>query len=215
MAKPTDNGGWAPDPTPEQLELGRKLVTEGWYQTSNKHRHISRFPPGWHPVKKRILGDQWLRCNPRAEHMELTIDEFAAFKRAGGGTYCGRGMIEEEELDQMVNESAHTYGGELSTYGGEMSLTSGKPRKFGPKQPNHPSIGEVCPACKVRFKEGDYTTLVVIGPGDDEEAQRKAKEGHAYNAVAIEAHWACVTGEYDDQPPEVSHDSNERTDPRL
>lgn len=72
-------------------------------------------------------------------------------------------------------------------------------RKFGPKLPDHPSIGEACPGCNRPFAEGDYTTLVVIGPGDDIEARHKAREGSAYNAVSIEAHWGCVTGKLDNQ----------------
>lgn len=67
-------------------------------------------------------------------------------------------------------------------------------RKFGPKKANHPGIGVPCPACKQPFGEGDYTTLVTLGPGNDPEARRKALAGHAYNAVAIEVHYACATG---------------------
>lgn len=68
-------------------------------------------------------------------------------------------------------------------------------RMFGPKSADHPSVGNPCPACKVEFAAGDYTTLVTIGPADDPEAQEKARTGRAYNAVAVEAHWTCVTGE--------------------
>lgn len=69
------------------------------------------------------------------------------------------------------------------------------PRKFGPKTVTHPTVGKECPACNVSFKEGDYTTLVSLGPGDDEDAQARAREGRPYNAVALEVHWACATGE--------------------
>ncbi len=68
-------------------------------------------------------------------------------------------------------------------------------RKFGPKLADHPSIGELCQACKQPFVAGDFTALVALGPGDDEEQQQKAKEGRAYNAVAVEVHWSCSTGE--------------------
>jgi len=64
-------------------------------------------------------------------------------------------------------------------------------RKFGPKTADHPSIGELCPACKKPFKAGDYTTLVALGPGDSEESRKRAKEGRPYNAVAIEVHYDC------------------------
>ena len=65
-------------------------------------------------------------------------------------------------------------------------------RKFGPKIADHPSIGEICPACRKPFQAGDYTTLVCLGPGDDKEEQEKAISGRAYNAVAAEVHWACA-----------------------
>lgn len=68
-------------------------------------------------------------------------------------------------------------------------------RKFGPKTAEHPSIGRECPACHVEFAVGDYTTLIPLGPGGDEEAQQRAREGRPYNAVALELHWTCVTGE--------------------
>lgn len=50
-------------------------------------------------------------------------------------------------------------------------------RSFGPKSTDHPTIGKDCPACKKPFVEGDYTTLVSLGPGDDPEEQRKAASG--------------------------------------
>ncbi len=67
-------------------------------------------------------------------------------------------------------------------------------RPFGPKSTNHPSVGELCPACKLPFKAGDYTTLIALGPGVDEESQERCKEGRPYNAVAVEVHWKCATG---------------------
>ena len=67
-------------------------------------------------------------------------------------------------------------------------------RKFGPKQATHPSIGNSCPACNQEFREGDYTTLVAYGPGNDAEAQQRARTGQPYNAIAAEVHWACATG---------------------
>jgi hypothetical protein len=69
-------------------------------------------------------------------------------------------------------------------------------RRFGPKADGHPSIGRECPACRVPFVEGDYTTLVPLGPGDDEEARERRDEGRAYNAVAAEIHWDCAGNEY-------------------
>lgn len=68
-------------------------------------------------------------------------------------------------------------------------------RKFGPKAADHPSVGTRCPACQVPFDVGDYTTLVALGPGDDPVSQEHARQGRAFNAQALEVHWACATGE--------------------
>jgi len=68
-------------------------------------------------------------------------------------------------------------------------------RKFGPKSKDHPTVGKDCLACNKPFEEGDYTTLIAMGPGDDPESRKKCKEGWAYNSVAKEVHWACATGE--------------------
>jgi hypothetical protein len=65
-------------------------------------------------------------------------------------------------------------------------------RVFGPKEEGHPTIGIACPACGKPFAEGDYTTLIILGPGDDPVAQEKAKQGRSYNAVAAEVHAACA-----------------------
>jgi len=67
--------------------------------------------------------------------------------------------------------------------------------KFGPKAGDHPSIGQECLACHIPFKEGDYTTLIPLGPGADKEAQEKCREGCPYNAIAVEVHYSCATGE--------------------
>jgi hypothetical protein len=69
------------------------------------------------------------------------------------------------------------------------------PRKFGPKRLDHPSIGKKCPACEQPFKAGDFTTLIPLGPGGDPESREKCKDGKSYNAIALEVHWACATGE--------------------
>ncbi len=66
-------------------------------------------------------------------------------------------------------------------------------RKFGPKTEDHPSIGKDCPTCHKPFKQGDYTTLIALGPGNDEEEQEKARTGRPYTAVASEVHWECST----------------------
>ena len=61
-------------------------------------------------------------------------------------------------------------------------------RQFGP---NPKKRGE-CHACHKPFMNGDYTTLIPLGPGDNEEERAKARLGRHYNAVAVEVHWECA-----------------------
>lgn len=70
--------------------------------------------------------------------------------------------------------------------------------KYGPKTEYHPSVGKDCLACHLPFVVGDYTTLIPLGPGADPEARRQLRAGRPYNAVAIEIHWGCATGEDDE-----------------
>jgi len=78
-------------------------------------------------------------------------------------------------------------------------VSSNELRKFGPKTSDHYSIGKPCQACEKPFVVGDYTTLIALGPADDSEQRQKAREGRAFNAVAVEVHWACATGEESQQ----------------
>lgn len=75
-------------------------------------------------------------------------------------------------------------------------------RAFGPKAPDHPSIGDLCPACSLPFDVGQYTALIALGPGNSAEERWKCREGRPYNAVALEVHYVCATGkvEPDDRP---------------
>lgn len=59
-------------------------------------------------------------------------------------------------------------------------------------------IREPCPACHQYFMEGDYTTLIALGPGDDEEERKKRDQGKYYNAVCVEVHWDCA--KHNEQP---------------
>lgn len=70
---------------------------------------------------------------------------------------------------------------------------------FGPMTADDYAIEShmTCPACKEEFKAGDYTVLVPIGPGKDPEAQELCRQGRVHNAIAVQAHWSCVTGEPD------------------
>jgi hypothetical protein len=67
-------------------------------------------------------------------------------------------------------------------------------RKFGPR-PADARPGQ-CLACHKDFKMGDYTTLVPLGPGDDEEARQRARESLGYVAVAVEVHVNCADPRY-------------------
>ena len=62
--------------------------------------------------------------------------------------------------------------------------------KFGPKDKDHPSIGELCLICGRTFLEGDYTTLVETQPADEEEKIKMLK-GLPYTSEAEEVHYSC------------------------
>lgn len=66
--------------------------------------------------------------------------------------------------------------------------------EVGDHQRRRSTVGVECPACHEKFKEGDSSTLVVLGPGPSKEAQQRCRDGRVYNAVAIEVHWTCATG---------------------
>lgn len=67
--------------------------------------------------------------------------------------------------------------------------------RFGPLAADSVFIGEICPGCRSEFAPGNFVTLVALGPGSDLQERKKAAAGAAYSAVAIKAHWQCVTGE--------------------
>jgi hypothetical protein len=68
-------------------------------------------------------------------------------------------------------------------------------RKYGPLTAKDAIKKDVpCPACGKHFRQGDYITLVTIGPGDDEEEQEKCRQGRPYNAVCALVHWGCAGG---------------------
>lgn len=68
-------------------------------------------------------------------------------------------------------------------------------RKFGPRSAEVDWPQKDCPACREPFAVGDYTTLIPLGPGKNEQERKDCREGRFYAAVAIEVHWACATGE--------------------
>jgi hypothetical protein len=68
---------------------------------------------------------------------------------------------------------------------------------MGPLAFDHPLVTkpETCPGCRHVFKAGDAVTLVILGPGDDEEARERRDQGRPYNAIAQPVHWDCSTQE--------------------
>lgn len=78
-----------------------------------------------------------------------------------------------------------------------LQMPDSNPRKFGPLPADSWMVREptTCPGCHQLFKAGEVVTLVAIGPGDDPEARQRASEGKPYNAIAIPAHYSCVTGD--------------------
>jgi hypothetical protein len=73
----------------------------------------------------------------------------------------------------------------------------GAPRHYlvlGPKKPDHPTIGAVCLACGRMLREGDYTTMVALGPGPDPQTKLACLAGKPYAAQGLELHYTCVTG---------------------
>lgn len=94
-------------------------------------------------------------------------------------------------------------------------------RKFGPKSPTHPSLGEKCPACGLPFSAGDYTTLVAIGLGAAPEARQAVRTVDVTNpdewlvlrgrAPVVLSVWARIVAEEwaDETPntPEIELDA--------
>jgi hypothetical protein len=63
---------------------------------------------------------------------------------------------------------------------------------MGPLQENDPLLAKQVPCylCKQRFAPGDYVTMTITGPADEEEA-KKAAAGHAYTVTGQVIHWDC------------------------
>jgi hypothetical protein len=68
-------------------------------------------------------------------------------------------------------------------------------RKYDPLKSGDHILTLTCPGCGARFLIDDEFTLVPLGPGINDDARARAREGRPYNAVAIPAHWSCATGE--------------------
>lgn len=69
-------------------------------------------------------------------------------------------------------------------------------RRLGPRDArriNQPPTS--CAACQNEFVAGDFTALFALGPGIYKEERERARNNRVYNAVAVEVHWSCATGE--------------------
>jgi hypothetical protein len=67
------------------------------------------------------------------------------------------------------------------------------PSKFGPLKGSFETTP--CPACDQPFLAGQYITFVALGPGASADDRKRAREGRPYNAVAVQVHYACATGD--------------------
>lgn len=92
----------AANPSPEALEEGKRLKDAGYRQLSRKHRIVARLPPGKTGLEalreadseayERVMrlaeesaAEDYRRFHARGEdRRELSIEEFAAFRKAGG-----------------------------------------------------------------------------------------------------------------------------------
>lgn len=78
--------------------------------------------------------------------------------------------------------------------------------KIGPKAIGHPTVGGMCLLCQETYEIGDYTTILPLGPGGDEESRTLCRAGQPYEGIGVEVHWTCATG----KPPVeiITPDSN-------
>jgi hypothetical protein len=86
-------------PSPEDVAFAQSCIDEGFMQVSSKNRRLARMPPDIDPVEamRRFAPEEfekivhaatwWVRRNMKdPEHMrELTLKQFRAFKKLGGG----------------------------------------------------------------------------------------------------------------------------------
>lgn len=65
----------------------------------------------------------------------------------------------------------------------------------GPTLVNPAAVGLPCPACQVELVDGDLVAALPLGPGANPAARAACRSGGPYEAVVIELHWACRTGD--------------------
>jgi hypothetical protein len=91
------------------------------------------------------------------------------------------------------------------------ALERARLKRFGPIPDDGGHILTIaCPGCQEKFKPGEFGVLLAIGPGSDPEARARALAGRPYNAVALPAHWACVTGDETTDDDDDETTKNER-----
>lgn len=54
--------------------------------------------------------------------------------------------------------------------------------------------GRACAGCGKAVGLDDMVGYILVGPGDDSAARAAAAAGKCYPAIAVVAHWACITG---------------------
>lgn len=65
---------------------------------------------------------------------------------------------------------------------------------MGPLRSEHPLYDAPCPACDEPLGNGETITVLVLGPGADQEAQKKCRSNRWFNAEGIALHAACSGG---------------------
>lgn len=95
------------DVNQDAIDRARRLIAEGWCQTSSKYRSVARLPEGKTGMEalceangtgmdealyrwdEASAGDSYLRSNsvPIQDRMELDPATWQAYKKLGGGTY--------------------------------------------------------------------------------------------------------------------------------
>jgi hypothetical protein len=73
--------------------------------------------------------------------------------------------------------------------------------QFGPQPVKDSEIGQPCIACSGLLATGDMVAVRPLGPGASPEARTNARAGLPFEAVTIELHWACATGDESYQLP--------------
>lgn len=75
--------------------------------------------------------------------------------------------------------------------------------KAGPAEVSPWEIGTPCVACKELLADGDFVAILPLGPGRNPAARLNARSGFPYDALTIELHWACRTGDETYEIPEA------------